>query len=181
MSTAAPPSDYRLLVPRDWFRVDLTHERWRRQLKTFVDRESAGSSVPPEITRGIWTTLRNTAENGVRQGALEFFLRTESPDGSAVPASLLISLTPTAHGLAPPPHQFAETLTRRRGPDIEVDVVVLAAGEAVRVVTETTLDFHVHMPGGIGYLLLTFSTPLSGTKSPMGHLCDAIAHSLRWV
>ncbi|MFI6339491.1 hypothetical protein [Streptomyces sp. NPDC050535] len=179
--TGIPPSDYRLLVPRDWFRLDLTHERWRRQLKTFVDKESAGSGVSAEVARGIWTTLRNTAESGLAQGALEFFLKTESPGESAPPASLLISLAQTPRGLAPTPDDFAQALAQRAGWDAEVDVVELPAGRTVRVVTETTMDFHVQMPGGVGYLHLAFSTPLSGTAGPMGELCGAMAHSLRWV
>jgi hypothetical protein len=179
-TTETPPSDYRLLIPRDWFRVDLTHERWRRQLKTFVDKESAGNGVPAEAARRIWTTLRNAAESGVAQGALEFFLKTESP-GSALPASLLISLAPTPRGLAPKPSEFAQALAERTGPDAKVDVLELPAGQTVRAITETTMDFHVYMPGDVGYLHLAFSTPLSGTESPMGDLFDAIAHSLRWV
>ncbi|MEN8651032.1 hypothetical protein ABCR94_10410 [Streptomyces sp. 21So2-11] len=182
MSAAAPPSDYRLLVPRDWFRIDLTRERWRHQLKTFVDRESADSHVTTEITRGIWATLRNTAENGVAHGALEYYLKTESPGDAAMPASLLVSLVPAPRGLTPPPQQFARTMAQRSGrQDTEFDVVELPAGEAVRAVTETNLDFHVQMPGDMGYLVLAFATPMSSTTSPMGDLCDAIAHSLRWV
>lgn len=176
-----PPSDYRLLVPRDWFRVDLTHERWRRQLKTFVDKESAGSGVPAEVARGTWTILRNTAETGLAQGALEFFLKTESPSESALPASLLISLAQTPRGLAPTPGEFAQALAQRTGQDVEVDVVELPAGRTVRAITGTTMDFHVQMPGGVGYLHLAFSMPLNGTEGPMGELCDAMAHSLRWV
>ncbi|MFB7247697.1 hypothetical protein CW362_05895 [Streptomyces populi] len=179
-ATEPAPSDYRLLVPRDWFRVDLTHERWRRQLKTFVDKESEGNRVPAEAARSLWTTLRNAAEGSLAQGGLEFFLKTESP-GSALPASLLVSLAATPRGLAPTPADFAPELARRLGPEAEVDVLTLPAGGTVRAVGKTAMDFHVHMPGGIGYLHLAFSVPLSGTESPMGDLCDAIAHSLRWV
>jgi hypothetical protein len=176
-----PPSDYRLLVPRDWFRVDLTHGRWRRQLKTYVDKESAGSGVSADVARSVWTTLRNTAERGLAQGALEFFLKTESPGESALPASLLISLAQTPRGLAPTPGEFAQALAQRTGRNAAVDIVELPAGRAVRTITETAMDFHVQMPGGVGYLHLAFSTPLSGTEGPMGELCDAMAHSLRWV
>lgn len=179
---AAPPSDYRILVPRDWFRVDLTQERWRGQLKTFVDREAADSGASAETRRGIWTTLRNTAEAGVAQGALEFFLKTESPqDSAAFPASLLVSLLPTPPGLAPDVVDLAGTLARRRGSGAQITTGELPAGDMVRAVTDTTLDFHVRMPGGVGYLVLAFSMPLSGTEGPMGDLCDAIAYSLRWV
>ncbi|MFE9311319.1 hypothetical protein ACFYM5_27250 [Streptomyces sp. NPDC006706] len=178
---ATPPSDYRLLVPRDWFRVDLTQERWRRQLKTFVDKESAGSGTPPDAVRSIWATLRNTAERGVAQGALEFFLKTESPGGSALPASLLISLLQIPRGLVPEPDEFLRELARRSGAGSEVQCVELPAGLTVRAVTETTMDYHVHMPGGVGYLHLAFGIPMSGTKGAMGELCDAMAHSVRWV
>lgn len=179
--TVAPPSDYRILVPRDWFRVDLTQERWRGQLKTFVDREAAGGSAPDEARRSLWTTLRNIAERGAADGALEFYLKTEAPGGTAYPASLMVSLLPTPPGLAPEVAELAGTLARRRGPDSRISTGELPAGETVRAVTDTTLDFHVRMPGGVGYLILAFSVPLSGTEGPMGELCEAIAFSLRWV
>ncbi|MFH8973028.1 hypothetical protein [Streptomyces sp. NPDC017890] len=178
----APPSDYRLLVPRDWFRVDLTRERWRGQLKTFVDKEFAGSRTSAEVARSVWGTLRNTAENGLARGALEFFLRTESPEGSSLtPASLLVSWPPMPRGLAPTPEEFAEALADRTGPEAEVEVIDLPVGRTVHVRTGTTLDYHVRMPGDVGYFHLAFSMPLSGTEGPMGNLCDAIAHSLRWI
>ncbi|MCP9991354.1 hypothetical protein LUX09_13985 [Streptomyces albogriseolus] len=50
-SGAAPVTagarDYRLLVPREWFRVDLTQDRWRRQLKTFVEKQADGGRCRP--------------------------------------------------------------------------------------------------------------------------------------
>ncbi|MGW3723737.1 hypothetical protein [Streptomyces sp. NPDC000851] len=180
MTAETPPTDYRLLVPRDWFRIDLTQERWRGQLKTFVDKEFAAGGTPAEVARSVWGTLRNTAENGLTRGALEFFLRTEAPEASAMPASLLISWPPMPRGLAPTPDEFAEVLTQRRG-QAEVDVIDLPAGRTVRSRTDTNMDFHVHMPGGAGYLHLAFSAPLSGTHGPMGNLCEAMAHSVRWV
>ncbi|OON80801.1 hypothetical protein [Streptomyces tsukubensis] len=176
-----PPSDYRLLVPRDWFRIDLTQERWRRQLKTFVTKESHGKGGADGAARGIWTTLRNTAENGRTRGALEFYLKTESSDLAALPASLLVSLALSPPALVPQPDDFAQALAHRMDPGAKVDVAETAAGKAVRAITRTTMDFHVQVPGGVGYLHLAYSVPLSGTDSPMGDLCDAIAHSLRWV
>ncbi|AZS85738.1 hypothetical protein ELQ87_16585 [Streptomyces griseoviridis] len=183
ISAESPPSDYRLLVPRDWFRVDLTHDRWRRQLKTFVDKESQNSGLPAEVAREIWTSLRNTVEVGLGEGALEFFLRTEMSESSesAAPASLLVALALTPKGLAPQAAEFGQVLRRRVGDAAEVDVVTLPAGATVRVRTDATVDYHVRMPGAVGYLHLAFSLPVSGVRSPMGELCDAMAHSLRWV
>lgn len=179
--TETPPSDYRLLVPRDWFRVDLTRERWRHQLKTFVDKEAAIGGTSAEVSRSVWTSLRNTAEHAINNGALEFFLKTEAPGGSALPASLLISMAPTPPGLAPTVDDLAQVLSRRPEGEAGVEAVVLPAGRAVRVHRATNLNFHVRMPAGVGYLQLAFALPLSGTEGPMGELCEAMAHSLRWV
>ncbi|WP_282702949.1 hypothetical protein [Streptomyces sp. CC219B] len=178
----AIPRDYRLLVPREWFRIDLTQDRWRSQLKTFVDRQTAGRHVSAELTRNVWATLRNTAEAGRARGAMEFFLLATSQDGS-MPASLLVSLVPMGKTPADP-QKYAAWLETRE-PDgserCQVSVVDLAAGTAVRVLRDTTLDVHVCMPGGVGYLTLSFSSSLTGMSGPMERLSDAIAGSLRWV
>jgi hypothetical protein len=68
------PRDYQLLVPREWFRIDLMQDRWRAQLKTFVDRQAEGRCVPAELQHDVLATLRNTAEAGRARGAMEFFL-----------------------------------------------------------------------------------------------------------
>jgi hypothetical protein len=181
-----PPADYRILVPRDWFRVDLMQDRWRGQLKTYVDKEFAGSRSSGDISRSVWVTLRNTVENSLSRGALEFFLRTESLEGRApAPASLLISWPPMPRGLAPTPEAFAEALngpeSSGHNADADVDVIELPAGRTIRSRTATSLDYHVRMPGDAGYLHLAFSMPLSGTEGPLGGLCEAMAQSLRWV
>ncbi|MEU7717357.1 hypothetical protein [Streptomyces tibetensis] len=176
------PSDYTLLVPREWFRVDLMRDRWRAQLKTFVDRQSEGRHVSAELQRQVWTTLRNTAEAGRARGAMEFFLLTTSRDGG-LPASLLVSLMPLG-GTPADPEKYAAWLELREPEGAgrrQVSVVELTAGPAVRVLGATTLNVHVLMPGGAGYLTLSFSSPLTGMAGPMGRLCDAIAGSLRWV
>ncbi|MGW5654066.1 hypothetical protein [Streptomyces humi] len=178
----APPRDYRLLVPRDWFRIDLTQDRWRAQLKTFVDHQAEGKNVPAEVKQETWATLRNTAEAAVRTGALEFFLRPELEGGGILPASLLVSLVPGRGG--PAPRELENALgARQRGNASAADVstVALPAGETVRVLGPTTLDLYVQMPGGVGYLVLAFAVPLNGVTGPMAGLCDAIAESLRWI
>ncbi|MFE7069843.1 hypothetical protein ACFU96_07125 [Streptomyces sp. NPDC057620] len=180
--TSAPPQDYRLLVPRDWFRIDLTQERWRGQLKTFVDLQAEGRNVPAEAQQEAWVTLRNTAEAGVAGGALEFFLRPELADGSIMPASLIVSLIPRPGSLTPrdllPVFEAKEREQERTS---EVSVVELPGGETVRILTSTTLDLYIHMPGAVGYLVLAFAVPLTGMKGPMHGLCTSIAESLRWI
>ncbi|MEU4012938.1 hypothetical protein [Streptomyces pseudogriseolus] len=185
-SGAAPATagarDYRLLVPREWFRVDLMQERWRRQLKTFVEKQADGRQVPAELTRNVWATLRNTAEAGLARGAMEFYLLTLSRNGG-LPASLLVSLMPPG-GTPADPEAFAAWIEAREGEDggrREVGVVDLPAGRAVRVAGPTSLDLHVVLPGGTGYLTLSFSAPVVGMSGPMLRLCEAIVGSLRWV
>ncbi|MGW0628164.1 hypothetical protein [Streptomyces sp. NPDC002758] len=176
------PRDYRLLVPREWFRVDLMQDRWRAQLKIFVDRQTEGRNVSAELIRNVWATLRNTAEAGRARGAMEFFLLTTSRDGG-LPASLLVSLVPLGETPADP-QKFAAWLAMcepESRTQAQVSVVNLPAGAAVRVVDATTLNVHIFMPGGVGYLTLSFSAPLTGMSDPMERLCDAIAGSLRWV
>ncbi|MGC0330236.1 hypothetical protein RKD23_003226 [Streptomyces sp. SAI-170] len=176
--TAGVPRDYRLLVPREWFRVDLTGDRWRAQLKTFVDQQAAGRHVPAERRRSVWATLRNTAEAGLARGAMEFFVLALSDDGG-LPASLLVSSMPMGRTPADP-QKYAAWL-EARDPRKRVSVVELSAGTAVRVLGATTLSVHVCMPGAVGYLTLSFSSPLTGMSGPMERLCDAIAGSVRWV
>ncbi|MFD8263950.1 hypothetical protein [Streptomyces althioticus] len=185
-SDAAPATagarDYRLLVPREWFRIDLLQDRWRRQLRTFVEKQAVGRQVPAELTQNVWVTLRNTAEAGRARGAMEFYLLTLSRNGG-LPASLLVSLMPPGETPADP-EAFAAWIEVREGEDgsrREVEVVDLAAGPAVRVLGPTSLDLHVVLPGGTGYLSLSFSAPVVGMSGPMLRLCEAIASSLRWV
>lgn len=175
-----PPSDYRLLVPRDWFRVDLGQERRRRQLKTVVDKEAQSRRFPAEDGREIWVTLRNVAEAGLTRGALEFFLRTGKP-GSALPASLLVS--PASHRraarrtrTASPRYWSSGRETTRRWTSSRSPPEPPSASTRTR-----TVAYHVHMPGGVVHLHLAFSLLVSGSRVPMGELCDAMAHPLRWV
>jgi hypothetical protein len=179
---SGPPKDYRLLVPRDWFRIDLTQDRWRGQLKTFVDLQADGKSVPAEVKQDAWATLRNTAEAAVASGALEFFLRPELHDGSIMPASLLVSLLPQLGSLTPQDLVASfEAKERRTGRDAEVSAFDLPAGTAVQILTPASMDVYVHMPGSVGYLALSFAVPLTGITGPMQRLCTSIAGSLRWI
>lgn len=36
------------MVPPEWFRIDLIQDRWRVQLKTFVDRQEEGQKESVE-------------------------------------------------------------------------------------------------------------------------------------
>jgi hypothetical protein len=103
-------------------------------------------------------------------------------DGSIVPASLIVSLIPQSG--SPTPQDLLpvfEAKEREKGRDAEVSAVDLPAGGAVQILTSTTMDLYIHMPGAVGYLLLAFSVPLTGIEGPMRRLCTSIAESLRWI
>ncbi|QKW11056.1 hypothetical protein HUT18_20920 [Streptomyces sp. NA04227] len=168
------------MVPRDWFRVDLTEERWRGGLKKFVNRQATRKRLSAEAQRSLWVSLRNTAEAGVSHGALEFFLKADGIGHSTTPATLLISLLPLPGDLWVGAEDWAEELRKTRRGEIGT-TDELPAGKAVRITTKSSLDYYVEMPGRVGYLALGFNVPVSGVESPMGELCEAIAYSLRWV
>ncbi|MFD5281972.1 hypothetical protein [Streptomyces rubrogriseus] len=176
-----PPDDYRLLVPRDWFRIDLMVDRWRPQLKKFVDQQATRRQMSTDAGRELWASLRNAVETGVSQGALELYLRTDVVAGTGAPATLMVSLLPMRDALQASPEEFAQALRGREEGGATVSVSSLPAGPCVRVSTTTALDYYVEMPGGAGYILLSFTVPLSGVQSPLGELCEAMAGSLRWI
>ncbi|MFF3764402.1 hypothetical protein ACFYYR_10000 [Streptomyces sp. NPDC001922] len=176
-----PPEDYQILVPRDWFRIDLTIEGWRPQLKKFVDLQAEHGPMPAETRKELWRTLRNTAEDAAGRGALELFLRTGVQGDLSAPATLLVSLLPLRGELRTSPADLSQALSARNRNGGTVAIASVPAGTAVHVVTDTTQDFYFEMPGGVGYLLLAFSVPLGDVATPMGELCKAIAASLRWV
>ncbi|MCT9139750.1 hypothetical protein [Streptomyces violarus] len=61
-SQVGVPRDYKLLVPREWFRINLMQDRWRVRLKTFVGRQAESRNVPAEFAQNERATMRNTAK-----------------------------------------------------------------------------------------------------------------------
>lgn len=175
-----PPRDYRLLVPKDWFRVDLLGGHWRAGLRTFVTGAARGRSVPEREQRALWETLRNTAEDALAHGAVEFFLRPDTGSGFR-PSSLLVSPLPAGAAAAPGARELRDLLAARAPTGHPCTLLTLPAGPAVRRAGPDGLDVHVRMPRGAGYLLLSFALPVYGSQGPMAELCEAIAGSLRWI
>ncbi|MFD5023995.1 hypothetical protein [Streptomyces sp. NPDC058373] len=175
----APPDDFRLLVPRDWFRIDLCQDRWRPQLKLYADRRAAEHRMSSATRAELWKALRNVTEAGVARGALEIYLRADTAESAVTPVSLLVSLMATGELPADGADSLADLLAERH-PAATVTRPPHPAGPAVLVTTAESLDLYVEIPARRGFLHLSFRIPVSGTGSPMGELCRAIGGSLRW-
>ncbi|WP_419995871.1 hypothetical protein [Streptomyces boninensis] len=173
---AAPPSDYGLLVPREWFRVDLVRDGWRPQLKTFTDHHTSG--LDAERRQRLWRSLCAAAEAGVARGGLEFYLLPGLGPEAPVAASLIVSVLPPPVEAVARDALLADLATRHgeRAAPVQLD-----AGPAVAVESADGLDVYVPMPDGVGgCLVLTFDSA-AGPLPELSRLYRAIAGSLRWI
>ncbi|KRV46642.1 hypothetical protein AQ490_12290 [Wenjunlia vitaminophila] len=194
-----PPTDYRLLLPEDWFRIDLEPGRRDRSVRALVDRQFRGLDDAPLVKQRVREEMLAHAEKAYRGGGIELYLGLQSAGPMPLPASLVVTLAaPDPGGAAVPVDAFAEYLKRQGPSEREVTVEDLPAGPSVRarlrtVPTEdagdavlgntlpvTSLDYHVPVPRSTAFLLLSFSTPLDALADAMVDLFDAVAGSLRW-
>lgn len=200
--TTASPSDYRLLLPDGWFRVDIDPESRERSVDALVGRRFAGVDNAPHLKRQLRDRLLAQATSAYQDGGIELYLSLQQAGSLTIPASLLITLLrPTARTTLPDAAELARHLSAGRPG--ETTVTELAAGTAVRVRRKTgqpntpapaeaagspdevlpsvTLDYQLPVPRSEAHLLLTFSTPLLQIADAMVDLFDAIAGSLTWV
>lgn len=117
------------------------------------------------------------------------FLSLEQIVGIPLPASLVIFAVPPPEGT----QQTAASLAALLGGGRQVTVVDLPAGRSVRSVqrgrpygpshpdaASCSLEVFVPVPGGGGWLLLSFATPFGPLAAAMTQLFDAICTTLRW-
>ena len=202
---------YRLVVPDDWFTVDLAPERRERAVTALTERQFAGLDNAPHLKAQARQDLLDQAEAAYAAGGLEMFLSLQRVADIPIPASLVIFATPApetdpnrieANGTGA---DAIGALTRElTGRGQQVHMVDLPAGPAVRAVPpapeetpgdaagETagaapeqtppspTLEVFVPVPGGPGWLLLSFAAPLSPLAPALFRLFDAICTTLRW-
>jgi hypothetical protein len=183
------PGDYRLIVPEDWFRIDLEPGTREPAIVRLVDRQFRGTDNIPRLKRQAREQFLHTAQNAYLNGGIELYISLQRAAGFPLSASLVVTLTP--------PHEddrvtvtlerLAETLAN----DGEVTFADLPAGKAVRVRRDppgrqeqppiTNLDIYVPVPESSAYLMLSFSTPLGPLADAMAGLFDSIAATLRWI
>jgi len=202
---------YRLVVPDDWFAVDLEPGRRERAVTALTERQFAGLDNAPHLKAQARQDLLDQAEAAYAAGGLEMFLSLQRVADIPIPASLVIFATPApetdpnrieANGTGA---DAIAALTRElAGRGQRVHVVELPAGPAVRAVppppeeareqtpdeadgeapgqtpAAPTLEVFVPVPGGSGWLLLSFAAPLSPLAPALFRLFDAICMTLRW-
>ena len=195
---------YRLVVPDDWFTVDLAPERRERAVTALTERQFAGLDNAPHLKAQARQDLLDQAEAAYGAGGLEMFLSLQRVADIPIAASLVIFAVPApdpglngtgAHGAGPDAiGALARELTGRGQ---QVHVLDLPAGPVVRAVppppggsgeagepeeapASPTLEVFVPVPGGPGWLLLSFAAPLSPLAPALFRLFDAICTTLRW-
>ncbi|MDK1347415.1 hypothetical protein QNO09_29775 [Streptomyces sp. 378] len=197
----APPTDYRLLLPEGWFRVDIDPERRERSVDVLVNRQFEGVDNAPHLKRQLRESLLAQAAAAFRDGGIELYLSLQKAAAFTIPASLLVTFMPPTGGGQLHVQDIATRLSS--DPELEVSVVELSSGHAVRTRRSTgqpdrpappgmpggpdetlpsvTLDYQLPVPRADACLLLTFSTPLVQIADAMVELFDAVAASLVWV
>ncbi|MFE2532871.1 hypothetical protein [Streptomyces sp. NPDC059371] len=204
--TQPPPSDYQLLLPDGWFRIDLEPERRRQSVDALVNRQFNGVDNEPRLRRLLLQELIERATNAFDQGGLELYISLQRAGALTIPASLLVTLIPPMRpgGQSPSLQELADDLGAEGGRGRTVSMVELAAGTAMKVrvdpdatdlkepvlttsgekeidaLPSVTVDYQLGVPRSDMNLLLTFSTPLVQIADAMVELFDAVAGSLRW-
>ncbi|MFF3405707.1 hypothetical protein ACFYW8_05715 [Streptomyces sp. NPDC002742] len=185
----APPTDYRLIVPFDWFRIPLEPGEWKRSIRALVDNALRGQDDAAALKRQLTKELAARAEDAYRNGGVELYISTTSVGPIPVSASLLVTVVPPDEDLG-----LSVTGAQRAQ---EIDEILLPfAGPAIRRRTRTvpadddssgnrlpvtTVDYGVKIPMTTASLLLTFSTSLDPFAEALVELFEAIAKSLSWT
>jgi hypothetical protein len=188
------PSDYRLILPENWHRIDLEPGAREPGIARLTDRQFRGIDNAPHLKRQARDELLKTARNAYGNGGIEMYVSLQTAAGFPLSASLIVTLTPPHEDdVNVSPQRLAESLS---GNDAQVTLASLPAGPAVRVrrrtapgenggagyrPTVTNLAIHIPVPGSGAYLILSFSTPLDPLADAMTGLFDAIAGTLRWI
>ncbi|MFZ5851409.1 MAG: hypothetical protein ACOYY2_08450 [Actinomycetota bacterium] len=194
--SGAPTTGFTLVTPATWYRFDLAGRPallHRRRLRRLVaDRLGPDPPRPgrPQLAEEVTDLLRASIAEAQAQGAVHLAVCADLVGGLPVSASMLVhvrdrSADPTGGDLA----RLADALGR------DAEVVALPTGPAVRhrhrgapapgghpvqVLESEVVQYHLPLPGGDRWLMLTFSTPCLPVAEALVELFDAIAGTVRW-
>jgi len=178
------PSDYLLILPEGWFRIDLEPGNREKAVAALAERQFHGVDNAPHLKAEARQNLMATADDAFRNGGIDLYVSLQTAAGFPLSAALVVTLAPAPERervMVSPP-RLAETLA---APGRRVTIMNLPAGQAVRVLRKdppvTNLDVHIPIPGSGAYLLLSFCTPLAPLADALTGMFDAIAGTLRWV
>jgi hypothetical protein len=177
------PTDYQLLTPQGWHRIDL-QPGWREPaIARLIDRQFRGVDNASRLKGQTREQLLRTAQHAYRNGGMELYVSLQTAKGFPLPASLVVTLAPPDEdpAVVVSPERLAESLGKKFG---QAALLKLPAGRAVRVrhrAPATILDLYVPVPESGAYLVLSFSTPVDALADAMIGLFDSIASTLRWI
>lgn len=197
-TTTAAGIAYRLVVPDEWFVIDLEPGRRERSVAALVERQFAGIDNVPHLKAQARQETLAKAESAYSAGGVEMFLSLQQIAGIPVAASLVTFLVPPPATGAVTAEELAATLAGDQG---QVSVVDLPAGTAVRLLrrvgsdgldgpdrfdgldggaASATLEVFAPVPDGGWWLLLSFAAPIGPLAAALTKLFDAISVTLRW-
>lgn len=181
--------DYSLVVPSDWWRIDLTTpDGVAAQVRHLVQRLVGGADLQAGLRHEITQHLQAAAESAARRGGVDLYLAAGGPSGGLLAASLLVTVTPQDVGA----EHGARLLPTAVGDGAhEAAVLQLDGRSAVRVVRRERPDdlpledrpslvvqYTVPLPGAV--VLLSFATPLLALAEPLTAVFDAVAETVRF-
>lgn len=179
-------ASYRLVVPDEWFVIDLGPDRRERSVTALVERQFAGIDNAPHLKAQARQETLAKAEAAYAAGGLEMFMSLQQIAGIPIAASLVTFAVPPPATGAVTAEELAATLT---GEDRKVTVGDLPAGRSVRMLRRSesddaeasaTLEVFAPVPGSDSWLLLSFAAPIGPLAPALTKLFDAICMTLRW-
>jgi hypothetical protein len=197
-TTTATGVAYRLVVPDEWFVIDLEPGRRERSVAALVERQFAGMDNAPHLKAQARQETLAKAEAAYAAGGLEMFLSLQQIAGIPVAASLVTFVVPppppppvaaAATGAATGAVTAGELAATLAGDEGQVTVVDLPAGTSVRMLrragsdgdeASATLEVFAPVPDSGSWLLLSFAAPIGPLAPALTKLFDAISMTLRW-
>jgi hypothetical protein len=184
--TAQGVNGYRLVVPADWYGIELEPARREQSVNTLVAKQFARADNVTRLKAQAKRELLARAAATYEAGGVELFLSLRRVSGVPIPASLAVFLLPPDDGRVVTGTRIAQVLA---GHERQVTLVDLPAGQSVRVLRSRApaneldsaiREVFVPVPDSAWWLLLAFATPVGPLVGPLTGLFDAICATLRW-
>ena len=180
--------DYGIVVPADWWRVDLTAgDRGAAGVRGLVRRLAGGADEQALLRRELVEHLDAACRDAVGRGGVDLYLATGGPAGTLIAASLLVTVTGRQAGAGDTVSAVAAAFA-----DGGQTTVVEVGGR--RAVRRTRHDLPGDLPVDgrpslvVQYafvmpevvVMMSFSTPVLALAEPLTALFDAVAETFRW-
>lgn len=181
--------DYALVVPADWWRIDLTAaDGTAGQVTRLVQRLAGSADLQATLRHELVQHLQAAAEQAASRGGVDLYLAAGGPAGGLLAASLLVTVTPQDVGAEHSLRLLQTAVGEGAG---SASVVELDRRPAVRVERHEqpedlgfggrpslVVQYTVPLPGVV--VLLSFATPLLALAEPLTAVFDAVAETVRF-